>query len=111
MINYITPEFIREILHVTSLFIICIILFNLIKKSEDKKNWFYNLKPNDKILVQIFSYSCECYVEAIVISPAKGKYIKAEIINKNCNECDCVKKSCWKDVTEFEKYKTKPIKK
>ena len=78
-----------------------------------KNKWFSNLKPGDKILVRIFSDSCECKREATVINVPKNSHIEAKIDNiDNCLDCAKIKaltksgmneSSCWSHVTEFHK--------
>lgn len=78
-----------------------------INQLDRKINWFNSLKPGDNILVEIFSEDCECFVQALVITPAIGKTIIAKVIvdNYSCDQCN----TCWKHVTMFDIHKTKPI--
>lgn len=81
-------------------------VFMIIKNHIKKDKWFTNLKPGDKILVQIFSEDCECFVKATVIESAKNGYVNAEV-SKDAKLCK--KLSCWSNVTTFRKSSIKQL--
>jgi len=87
------------------------LLFKITYESQKKYNWFNKLKPEDKILVRIFSENCECAQEAIVSKESDGKFIMAKLLDdkkcKNCAELNGKNKNgqntCWYNVTMFTK--------
>lgn len=95
-----------------------LILFNgvyLIFLLKIKRNkWLKSLKPGDKILVRIYSKTCECVCEATVTKALERDFINAtldEVNRKNCESCSKLKgEDCWYDVTRFYKNNIKPIK-
>ena len=91
-----------------------------IDKSISNNKWFSNLKPGDKVLVRIFSDSCECMREATVINVPEDAHIEAKVddIDK-CLDCAKIKaltksgmneSSCWSHVTLFHKKNVSKIK-
>lgn len=89
-----------------------LLLFKVVYDSQKKHNWFNKLKPNEKIIVKIFSENCG-YKEAFVIKESDGKFIEAKLSNEaiekctNCAELNSKNKkgqiTCWYKVTMFPK--------
>lgn len=102
----------------TTIFITIAILFLvLISKlrydSKQHYKWFLNLKPGDKVYVQIFSQNCECLKEAIITSTPVGSYVEANIIDVDkCKSCALLNSketeesepTCWYQVSRFYKH-------
>ena len=91
--------------------ILCLLLFKIVFTSQKQHSWFNNLKPNDKVVVRIFSENCECLNEAIVKSESDGFFITAELVDKKkCEDCAELKgknskgeNTCWYKVVMFNK--------
>jgi hypothetical protein len=69
-------------LKITLLIIISLLIIfcgKILYDSQKKYNWFKNLKPNDKILVSIFSENCDCKKESIVMTKPIGKFVKCKM--------------------------------
>ena len=104
------------IIKLFSLFVCAILIFVIYKSILNrfsKTNWFSNLKQGDKILVRIFSDSCECLKEATVVNSPTNSYIEAKVDDVNkCLDCAKIKaltksgmneSSCWSHITLFHK--------
>jgi len=99
------------ILYVILLLLISSYILLVYKKSK-KVKWFNSLKPDDKILVTIYSKNCDCKVIATVSNKPNGKYLSAVLdddSHKNCEQCSLIngkidssdENTCWYKVTSF----------
>lgn len=100
------------IIAVITVIVLLLFISKLKYESSQHTDWFSNLKPGDKIFVQIYSNDCECLKEAIVINSAIGNYIDAKIVDlEKCISCSKINaidennnNTCWYNVTRFYKY-------
>jgi len=74
--------------------------------------WFSKLKQGDKVLVNIYSDNCDCYKEAMIISPPDRKFVEAYMstdVKHSCKKCINADSSCKYDVTMFKYYTIKKL--
>lgn len=78
LINDITPDATKELIHTAIALIVCIIGFFIMEHHFKKIDWFNSLKTGDKLFVLLFSPNGKLYVKATVIEPVKDGYIFIE---------------------------------
>lgn len=76
-----------ETILVIVILILFALMFRIVNKMDSHYKWFNNLKPGDMILVTIYSNSCECHKEAMVISEPKRKYVEAQMSTDVIRTC------------------------
>ena len=95
---------------ILSVAVILVLIGGIIKIR--KRIWFNNLKPDDKILVRIYSANCDCYRHAKVINPVNNGFITATLDSETqskCKECAFINSgtdagsdiTCWYGVDSF----------
>jgi hypothetical protein len=81
-------------------------IFKWTSELDKHYKWFNSLKPGDLILVMIFSESCECYKEAMVIEEPVGKFVEARMSTdetEKCILCHKANDTCLYQVTQFHR--------